>query len=137
VRGSNPGQLLTIIGITLQRETSWSVQGDVYEGLSREQTCHRRRGDFTRMPRASLAAKPGRRGPAGNPRIIDGLRVTLLYHITVPGQRGFEVRNISKFVQGQPQMLPALERVITGMKTGGEKRVELSPEQGSGPLSRE
>jgi FKBP-type peptidyl-prolyl cis-trans isomerase 2 len=69
---------------------------------------------------------------AESPRIIDGSRVTLLYHITVPGQ-GYEVRDISQFVQGQHQMLPALEQVVTGMKTGDEKRVELSPEQGFGP----
>lgn len=69
---------------------------------------------------------------AESPRIIDGSKVTLLYHITVPGQ-GYEVRDISQFVQGQHQMLPALEQVVTGMKTGDEKRVELSPEQGFGP----
>lgn len=70
---------------------------------------------------------------AESPRVIEGSKVTLLYHITVPGQGGFEVRDISQFVQGQHQMLPALERVVTGMKTGDERRVELSPEQGFGP----
>lgn len=70
---------------------------------------------------------------AGSSRISDGSIVTLMYHITVPGQRGFEVRDISQFVQGQHQMLPAVERVVTGMKTGEEKKVELSPEQGFGP----
>jgi FKBP-type peptidyl-prolyl cis-trans isomerase 2 len=29
--------------------------------------------------------------------------------------------------------LPALERVVTGMKTGDEKKVELSAEEGFGP----
>ena len=70
---------------------------------------------------------------AGSSRISDGSIVTLMYHITVPGQRGFEVRDISQFVQGQHQMLPAVESVVTGMKTGDEKKVELSPEQGFGP----
>jgi FKBP-type peptidyl-prolyl cis-trans isomerase 2 len=68
-----------------------------------------------------------------SPRIIDGSTVTLLYHITVPGHGGLEVKDISQFVQGQHKMLPAIERIVTGMKSGHEKRVELSPEQGFGP----
>ena len=30
-------------------------------------------------------------------------------------------------------MLPALERVVTGMKSGDEKKVDLPPDQGFGP----
>jgi FKBP-type peptidyl-prolyl cis-trans isomerase 2 len=70
---------------------------------------------------------------AGSSRVTEGSIVTLMYHITVPGQAGFEVRDISQFVQGQHQMLPTVERVVNGMKTGDEKKVELSPEQGFGP----
>lgn len=70
---------------------------------------------------------------AESPGIIDGSRVTLLYSITVPGQRGLEVRDFSQFVQGQHQMLPALERVVKGMKSGDEKKVDLPAEQGFGP----
>ncbi|TKS60430.1 MAG: hypothetical protein EWM73_03125 [Nitrospira sp.] len=71
--------------------------------------------------------------PAGNPQIIDGSNVTLFYQITVPGECGFEVREIGQFVQGRHQLPPALERVVTGMKTGDEKKVELSAEEGFGP----
>ena len=53
---------------------------------------------------------------AGSPRIIDGSNVTLMFQITIPGEQGFVVRDIGKFVQGQHQLLPALERVVTGMK---------------------
>jgi len=67
------------------------------------------------------------------PRIIDGSNVTFLYQITVPGEGGFELRDLGQFVQGRHQLLPALEREVTGMKTGDEKRVELSPEEGFGP----
>jgi hypothetical protein len=67
------------------------------------------------------------------PRIIDGSNVTFLYQITVPGEAGFEVRDFGQFVQGRHQLLPALERVVTGMKTGDEKKVELSAEEGFGP----
>jgi len=67
-----------------------------------------------------------------SPRIVEGSKVTLLYHIIVPGE-GFEVRDVGRFVQGQHQLLPALERVVTGMKSGEEKKVDLSPEEGFGP----
>jgi FKBP-type peptidyl-prolyl cis-trans isomerase 2 len=66
-------------------------------------------------------------------RIIDGSRVTYFSQITVPGECEFEVRDLGQFVQGRHQLLPALEREVTGMKTGDEKRVELAPEEGFGP----
>jgi len=71
--------------------------------------------------------------PAGNPRISEGSSVTLLLQITVPSEQGYEVNDIRKFVQGQHQLLPALERVVTGMKSGDEKKVELSVEEAFGP----
>ncbi len=69
----------------------------------------------------------------GAPRITDGSNVTFFFQLTVPGEQGFEVRDIVKFVQGQHQLLPALERVVTGMKSGDEKKVELSVEEAFGP----
>jgi FKBP-type peptidyl-prolyl cis-trans isomerase 2 len=70
---------------------------------------------------------------AESPRVIDGSNVTFLYKITVPGEGGFTVRNISQFVQGKHQLLPALERVVAGMKPGEKKSVQLTPEEGFGP----
>lgn len=70
---------------------------------------------------------------AGTSRIIDGSSVTVLYEITVPGERGFEVRDVGRFVQGEHQLLPALERVVAGLATGEEKNVQLSAEDGFGP----
>jgi len=67
------------------------------------------------------------------PRIIDGSNVTFFYQITVPGECGFELRKLGQFVQGRHQLPPALERVVTGMKTGDEKKVELFAEEGFGP----
>ena len=46
---------------------------------------------------------------AESPQIVEGSNVTLLYHITVPGEK-FEVRDVGQFVQGQHQLLPVLER---------------------------
>jgi FKBP-type peptidyl-prolyl cis-trans isomerase 2 len=66
-------------------------------------------------------------------QIVDGSSVTVLYHITSPGEAAFEVKDVSQFVQGKHQLLPALEREVTGMKAGEEKKVELSAEEGFGP----
>src|SRR5262245_64713711 len=68
---------------------------------------------------------------AESPQIVEGSNVTLLYHITVPGEK-FEVRDVGQFVQGQHQLLPVLERQVTGMRTGEEKSVDLSAEEGFG-----
>lgn len=70
--------------------------------------------------------------PAESPAIVEGSNVTIMYHITVPGE-GFEAQDVSQFVQGQHQLLPSLERVVTGMKSGEEKKVDLPAEQGFGP----
>ena len=70
---------------------------------------------------------------AESPRIADGSNVTVLYRITAPCECGFELRVIGQFVQGQHQLLPALERVVTGMKTGDEKKIEIPAEEGFGP----
>ena len=70
---------------------------------------------------------------AESPRIVDGSNVTAFYRITAPGNCGFEIRVLGQFVQGQHQLMPALERALSGMKTGDEKRVEISAEEGFGP----
>src|SRR5262245_34139444 len=67
--------------------------------------------------------------------ITEGSNVTIMYHITVPGE-AFDMKDISQFVQGRHQLLPALEQQITGMKSGEEKQVELSPEEGFGPYDQ-
>lgn len=65
--------------------------------------------------------------------IREGSTVTLLYQITVPGNEQFEIRDLSQFVQGRHQMLPALEQVMAGMKRGDKAQIELTPDQGFGP----
>jgi FKBP-type peptidyl-prolyl cis-trans isomerase 2 len=67
------------------------------------------------------------------PQIVDGSNVTFFYQITIPGEGGYELRDFGQFVQGKHQLLPALERQVTGLKTGDEKKVELSAEEGFGP----
>ncbi|HJT22597.1 MAG TPA: FKBP-type peptidyl-prolyl cis-trans isomerase [Nitrospira sp.] len=86
---------------------------------------------------AALLALCPSQGFAGDaPGIVDGSRVTMMYHITVPGEN-FEARDVSQFIQGRHQLLPTLEREVTGMKSGEEKQVRLSPEQGFGPYDEQ
>jgi FKBP-type peptidyl-prolyl cis-trans isomerase 2 len=70
---------------------------------------------------------------ADSAQVVEGSNVTVLYHITFPGEAGFEVKDVTQFVQGKHQLLPALEQEVTGMRTGEEKKVELSAEEGFGP----
>ena len=70
---------------------------------------------------------------AESPRITNGSNVTAFYQITVPGEYGVELHALGQFVQGQHQLLPALEQGVTGMKSGDEKKIELSAEEGFGP----
>ena len=69
---------------------------------------------------------------AESPQIVEGSNVTLFYHITVPGEK-IVLRDFGQFVQGQHQLLPVLERQVTGMRSGEEKTVDLSAEEGFGP----
>jgi FKBP-type peptidyl-prolyl cis-trans isomerase 2 len=87
-----------------------------------------------------IAGQPGQipESPSGqNPAvssapITDGSKVTLLYQITVPGDERIEVRDLSQFIQGQHQMLPALEQAVSGMRRGEKAEVKLTQDQAFG-----
>ena len=64
--------------------------------------------------------------------ITEGSKVTLLYQITVPGDERIEVRDLSQFIQGQHQMLPALEQAVSGMRRGDKTEVKLNEDQAFG-----
>ena len=70
--------------------------------------------------------------PADAGPITDGSKVTLLYQIKVPGDERIEVRDLSQFIQGQHQMLPALEQAVSGMRRGDKTEVKLSEDQAFG-----
>jgi len=69
---------------------------------------------------------------ADSPQIVEGSNVTFFYHITVPGEQ-IVLKDVGQFVQGQHQLLPVLERQVTGMRPGEEKTIDLSAEEGFGP----
>lgn len=80
-----------------------------------------------------IPESPSGQNPGGSSApITDGSKVTLLYQITVPGDERVEVRDLSQFIQGQHQMLPALEEAVSGMRRGEKAEVKLSQDQAFG-----
>jgi hypothetical protein len=51
-------------------------------------------------------------------RIIDGSNIMYFY---APGESGLDVGKIGRFAQERHQLPPAVEREVTGMKTGETK----------------
>lgn len=67
------------------------------------------------------------------PAIRDGAVVLMEFTITVPEARIVIPKNVSQFVPGHHELLPNLEKALTGMKKGEEKRVDLSSDDAFGP----
>ena len=70
--------------------------------------------------------------------VKDGSVVSLQYTLT--GEDGKPIESNKgkeplKYMQGQHQIVPGLEREIAGMKVGGEKHVKVKPEDGYGPVN--
>jgi len=69
--------------------------------------------------------------------IKDGSVVSLQY--TLSGDDGKTIESNKgkeplKYTQGQHQIIPGLEKELTGMKVGGEKRIKIKPEDAYGPI---
>lgn len=68
-----------------------------------------------------------------DPVVQDGSVVLMEFTITVPESHLVIPKNVSQFTPGQHELLPNLEKAITGMKKGEEKRVDLSSDDAFGP----
>lgn len=68
-----------------------------------------------------------------NTPVVEGATVIIEYTITVPEARIVIPKNVSQYVPGHQEMLPNLEKALTGMKKGQEKRVDLSADEAFGP----
>ena len=79
-----------------------------------------------------LPPNPSHSQEAESSQIVEGSKVTLQYVASVPGSTEIDYGNVSEFIQGQHEIFPALEQKVIGMKTGEEKKVELSPAEGFG-----
>lgn len=65
--------------------------------------------------------------------VQDGTVVLMEFTITVPESHLVIPKNVSQFTPGHNELLPNLEKAITGMKKGDEKRVDLSSDDAFGP----
>ncbi|HET8721510.1 MAG TPA: FKBP-type peptidyl-prolyl cis-trans isomerase, partial [Nitrospira sp.] len=65
--------------------------------------------------------------------VKDGATVLMEFTITVPESQLVIPKNVSQFMPGHNELLPNLEKAITGMKKGQEKRVDLSSDDAFGP----
>lgn len=69
--------------------------------------------------------------------VENGSVVSLQYSLT--GEDGKLIESNKdkdplQYTHGQQQIVPGLEKELTGMKVGGEKRVKVNPEDGYGPV---
>jgi FKBP-type peptidyl-prolyl cis-trans isomerase 2 len=84
------------------------------------------------QPGQQMEGSSGQNTQGSSVPITDGSKVTLLYQITVPGDDRIEVRDLSQFVQGRHEMLPALEQAVSGMRRGDKTEVKLREDQAFG-----
>jgi FKBP-type peptidyl-prolyl cis-trans isomerase 2 len=69
----------------------------------------------------------------GSPVVQEGAVVLMEFTITVPESQLVIPKNISQFTPGHHELLPNLEKALTGMKKGDEKRVDLPSDDAFGP----
>lgn len=84
-------------------------------------------------PRA-LGAAPEAQEPPRTPAIQDGSTVQFDYTLTVDGQvvDASAGREPLRYVQGQGQIIPGLERQMAGLHAGDVRRFTVAPEDGYG-----
>ena len=86
-------------------------------------------------PNLSMAARPSATllsPETEGPPIVEGSTVALAYHVTILGDERIDYDDVTEFVQGRHEIFPALEREVAGMRSGEQKEVKLSPEEGFG-----
>ena len=73
-------------------------------------------------------------------RIREGARVALEYTLSdetgkvIESNKGKEPMN---YIHGKGQIIPGLEKELSGMKVGEEKKIQVKPEDGYGPVNPE
>jgi FKBP-type peptidyl-prolyl cis-trans isomerase 2 len=82
------------------------------------------------LPQGTNAAKTEQDMP-----VADGLQVTLEYTLTLPDKTVAD-SNVGQapfsYIHGSKQIVPGLEKALTGMKAGEKKHVMVPAEQGYG-----
>jgi FKBP-type peptidyl-prolyl cis-trans isomerase 2 len=65
-------------------------------------------------------------------QVSDGTKVVLAFTITSPETNTVIPNNVREFVSGRHEIFPAVEKALTGMKSGEEKRIDLQPDEAFG-----
>ena len=94
---------------------------------------------------ANAATLPSQAGPIGEQRIMpaeepmvaDGTKVTIAFSLMVPETQQTIPDNVSEYIPGEGELIPALEDALMGMKPGEHKRVALEPEDAFGPYDEQ
>jgi FKBP-type peptidyl-prolyl cis-trans isomerase 2 len=71
--------------------------------------------------------------------VKDGMTVSFDYTLKETDGKLIETskgKSPLKYVHGQKQMIPGLEKQLTGMKVGDEKNVRVKPEDAYGPINK-
>jgi FKBP-type peptidyl-prolyl cis-trans isomerase SlyD len=71
--------------------------------------------------------------------VKDGMNVSFDYTLKEPDGKLIETskgKNPLTYTHGKKQMIPGLEKQLTGMKVGDEKNVRVKPEDAYGPVNK-
>jgi len=74
-----------------------------------------------RFPEPAVQKMDTESDQAGSDQIMEGSKVTLQYVASAQDSTGIDYGNVTEFVQGRHEIIPALEREVVGMKPGEEK----------------
>jgi FKBP-type peptidyl-prolyl cis-trans isomerase 2 len=89
----------------------------------------------------STGVSPDRSAPKeealGHALVTEGAKVTIAFTIAIPDTHETITREVSEYVAGDDQVIPALQKELMGMKAGERKRVELQPEEAFGPYDEQ
>ena len=81
-----------------------------------------------------------KRGRVKTPSVSQGKTVFMEYTFKLDDNTVIESTSGKKpfsFVPGERQIVPGLEKALLGMKLGESKHVDVSPEEGYGPVQKE
>ena len=73
---------------------------------------------------------------AGAPKIENGKKITLFYKLFVEGQllETADAKEPFTYTHGQKQIVPGLEKGLTGLKVGAQKTIRVTSQEAYGPI---
>jgi FKBP-type peptidyl-prolyl cis-trans isomerase SlyD len=84
----------------------------------------------------AMTAAGGSAWAESSSAVADGMKVTLEYALSLPDKTVLESnvgREPISYIHGKHQIIPGLEKAMTGMKVGEKKHVTVSAEEAYGP----